>query len=104
LIRPPTRRGPTPPIKLYILRYLIKPKNIDRTKNIPTVFDLPKIEIDLNSIQYDNIIWIRQQAVLCASPLLFKGIKSILFLKNGLKKKFAEKNYKNYLRGNNHEL
>ena len=33
----------------------------------------------------------------------FKGIGSILFLKNGLKK-FCTKNYKNHLRSNNYEV
>jgi hypothetical protein len=33
-----------------------------------------------------------------------KGIGSILFLKNGLKFFFAEKNYKNHLRRNNYEV
>jgi hypothetical protein len=33
----------------------------------------------------------------------FKGIGSILFLKNGLKK-ICRKNYKNYLRSNNYEV
>jgi hypothetical protein len=35
--------------------------------------------------------------------LLIKGIGSILFLKNGLKK-FCRKNYKNHLRRNNYEV
>jgi hypothetical protein len=34
----------------------------------------------------------------------FKGIGSILLLKNVLKIFFAEKNYKNYLRSNNYEV
>jgi hypothetical protein len=33
----------------------------------------------------------------------FKGIESILFLKNGLKKKFRKK-YKNHLRSNNYKV
>jgi hypothetical protein len=33
----------------------------------------------------------------------FKGIESILFLKNGLKK-ICRKNYKNHLRRNNYEV
>jgi hypothetical protein len=36
-------------------------------------------------------------------PSVFKGIGSILFLKNGLKK-FCRKNYKNHLRRNNYEV
>jgi hypothetical protein len=34
----------------------------------------------------------------------FKGIGFILFIKNGLKKKIAEKNYKNRLRRNDYEV
>jgi hypothetical protein len=34
----------------------------------------------------------------------FKGIGSIFFLKNGLKKHFQKKNYKNYLTSNNYEV
>jgi hypothetical protein len=34
----------------------------------------------------------------------FKGIGSILFLKNRLKKKNCRKNYKNHLRRNNYEV
>jgi hypothetical protein len=34
---------------------------------------------------------------------VYKGIGSILFLKNGLKK-FCRKNYKNHIRRNNYEV
>jgi hypothetical protein len=37
------------------------------------------------------------------TTITVKGIGSILFLKNGLKK-FCRKNYKNHLEGNNYEV
>jgi hypothetical protein len=36
--------------------------------------------------------------------LLFKGIGSILYLKNGLNKDLQKKNYQNHLRSNNYEV
>ena len=77
---------------------------IGATKHLYCVIFLSNISIDRTVIEEMYISRVKMPARLRHFRLrCFKGIGSILFLKNGLKK-FCTKNYKNHLRSNNYEV